>query len=91
MQQKSEKSMYLSKTIGLVLKELREKIPNRSINNVAHEYGLDVGNTSRIENGLIEVKVVTLWKLAEAYKIPLSQLIEIVEKKLPQNFHFFED
>lgn len=91
MQQKSEKSIYLSKTIGLVLKELREKIPNRSINNVAHEYGLDVGNTSRIENGLIEVKVVTLWKLAEAYKIPLSQLIEIVEKKLPQNFHFFED
>lgn len=91
MQQKSEKSIYLSKTIGLVLKELREKVPNRSINNVAHEYGLDVGNTSRIENGLIEVKVVTLWKLAEAYKIPLSQLIEIVEKKLPQNFHFFED
>lgn len=91
MQQKSEKSVYLSKTIGLVLKELREKVPNRSINKIAHEYGLDVGNTSRIENGLIEVKVVTLWKLAEAYKIPLSQLIEIVEKKLPQNFHFFED
>lgn len=91
MQQKSEKSIYLSKTIGMVLKELREKIPNRSINKIAHEYGLDVGNTSRIENGLIEVKVVTLWKLAEAYKIPLSQLIEIVEKKLPQNFHFFED
>lgn len=91
MQQKNEKTIHLSKTIGLVLRELREKIPNRSINNVAHEYGLDVGNTSRIENGLIEVKVVTLWKLAEAYDIPLSKLIKIVENKMPKNFHFFEE
>lgn len=91
MQQKNEKTIQLSKTIGLVLKELRETIPNRSINNVAHEYGLDVGNTSRIENGLIEVKVVTLWKLAEAYGIPLSKLIEIVENKMPKNFHFFDE
>lgn len=91
MQQKSEKTIYLSQVIGSVLKELREKIPNRSINNVAHEYGLDVGNTSRIENGLTEVKVVTLWKLAEAYGIPLSKLIKMVEKKLPKDFHFFED
>lgn len=91
MQQKNEKTIQLSKTIGLVLKELRETIPNRSINNVAHEYGLDVGNTSRIENGLIEVKVVTLWKLAEAYNIPLSKLIEIVENKMPKNFHFFDE
>lgn len=91
MQQKNEKTIYLSKTIGLVLKELREKVPNRSINNVAHEYGLDVGNTSRVENGLIEVKVVTLWKLAEAYGIPLSKLIKLVENKMPKNFHFFEE
>lgn len=91
MQQKSEKTILLSKVIGSILKELREKVPNRSINNVAHEYGLDVGNTSRIENGLIEVKVVTLWKLAEAYDIPLSKLIKLVEQKMPKNFHFFEE
>lgn len=91
MQQKNGKTIQLSKVLGTVLKELREKVPNRSINNVAHEYGLDVGNTSRIENGLIEVKVVTLWKLAEAYDIPLSQLIKLVEDKMPKDFHFFED
>lgn len=91
MQQRNEKTICLSKTIGSVLKELREKVPNRSINNVAHEYGLDVGNTSRVENGLIEIKVVTLWKLAEAYGIPLSELIKMVENKLPKDFHFFED
>lgn len=91
MQQKNKKTVYLSKIIGSVLKELREKVPNRSINKVAHEYGLDVGNTSRVENGLIEVKVVTLWKLAEAYEIPLSKLIKLVENKLPKDFHFFED
>ena len=91
MQQKNEQTQLLSKIIGSTLKELREKVPNRSINNVAHEYGLDVGNTSRIENGLIEVKVVTLWKLAEAYGITLSELIKLIESKLPKNFHLFEE
>ncbi len=91
MQQKSEKSRYLSKIIGSTLKELREKVPNRSINNVAHEYGLDVGNTSRIENGLIEVKVTTLWKLAEAYNISPSEFFKAVENKLPKDFHFYEE
>lgn len=91
MQQKDEKTIYLAKIIGEIVSELRVKNKKCSINKFAHEYELDVGNTSRIENGLIDVKVVTLWKIAEALGIPLSDLTKLVEQKVGKNFHFFDE
>lgn len=90
MQQKDEKTIFLAKIIGEVVNELRTKKQKGSINKFAHEYDLDVGNTSRIENGLIDSKVVTLWKIAEALEMSLSELIKVVEKKLPKDFHFYD-
>lgn len=91
MQQKDNKTKHLAKVIGQVVKELRTEKKKGSINQFAHEYDLDVGNTSRIENGLIDAKVVTLWKIAEALEIPLSQFIKIVEEKIGNDFHFFDE
>lgn len=91
MQQKDDKTKHLAKIIGQVVNELRVENKKGSINQFAHEYDLDVGNTSRIENGLIDAKVVTLWKISEALEIPLSQFIKIVEDKVGKNFHFFEE
>lgn len=90
MQQKDEKTLYLAKVIGEIVNELRVKKQKGSINKFAHEYDLDVGNTSRIENGLIDSKVVTLWKIAEALEMSLSELIKIVEEKVGKDFHFFD-
>ena len=89
MQQKSENTIILARTIGNVLKELR-KSRGLSINNFAHEFDLDVGNTSRIEKGSIEVKLVTLWRIAEALSMPLSELIGLVENKLDKNFRLYD-
>lgn len=91
MQQKDTKTTQLAKVIGEVVNELRINREKGSINKFAHEYDLDVGNTSRIENGLIDAKVVTLWKIAEALEMPLSELIKQVETKLGANFHFHEE
>lgn len=91
MQQRNSKTILLSKTIGQILKEYRIEVAEKSINSVAHEYGLDVGNISRIENGVTEVKLVTLWKLADAYEIPLSVLIQKIESALPKDFHLYEE
>ncbi len=91
MQQRNSKTILLSKTIGQILKEYRIEVAEKSINSVAHEYGLDVGNISRIENGVTEVKLVTLWKLADAYEIPLSVLIQKIEAALPKDFHLYEE
>ena len=90
MQQKDEKTLYLAKVIGQIVSELRVTNQKGSINKFAHEYDLDVGNTSRIENGLIDSKVVTLWKIAEALGMPLSELIQLVEKQVGADFHFFD-
>ena len=91
MQQRNSKTILLSKTIGQILKKYRIEVADKSIKSVAHEYGLDVGNISRIENGVTEVKLVTLWKLADAYEIPLSVLIQKIEAALPKDFHLYEE
>ena len=91
MQQRNSKTILLSKRIGQILKKYRIEVAEKSINSVAHEYGLDVGNISRIENGVTEVKLVTLWKLADAYEIPLSVLIQKIEAALPKDFHLYEE
>lgn len=91
MQQKNEKTKHLAKVIGQVVSELRVKNSKGSINKFAHEYDLDVGNTSRIENGLTDAKVVTLWKIAEALEMPLSKFIKQVEAKLGKDFHFYDE
>ena len=61
-----------------------------SLNQFAHEYDLDVGNTSRVETGIVDVKAVTLWKIAEALNIKPSKLFKIIENKLGNDFHFYE-
>ena len=89
MQQKDKKNLYSAKILGEIIKEHRQK--KCSINQLAHEYDLDVGNTSRIENGLIYAKLVTLWKISEALKTDPSEIIITLENKLGKDFHFFDD
>ncbi len=90
MQQRNEKTIEFAKVVGAMITELRTN-KNLSINKFAHEYGLDVGNTSRIEKGSIEVKLVTFWKIAEALEISPSKLLRIVELRLGKEFHFYEE
>ena len=90
MQQRNEKTLEFAKVVGAMITELRTN-RNLSINKFAHEYGLDVGNTSRIEKGSIEVKLVTFWKIAEALEISPSKLLRIVELRLGKEFHFYEE
>ena len=90
MQQKDEKTSKLAITIGKIIKDYRIKHNKGSINKFAHEYDLDVGNTSRIENGLIDVKLVTLWKISQALGIKTSDIVRMAEKILGEDFIFYE-
>ena len=90
MQQKDEKTVKLAQTLGAIIKDLRQNNLRCSINQFAHEYDLDVGNTSRVEKGSIDVKFVTLWKIAEALHIKLSTLVGILEKELGADFQFYD-
>ena len=90
MQQKDDKTKQLAVVMGSIIRGYRLKNKNCSINQFAHEYDLDVGNTSRIENGLTDVKLVTLWKIAEALGVNTSDLIKKAEKQLGKDFLFYE-
>ncbi len=90
MQQKDEKTLQFANVVGSIITELRSD-KKLSINKFAHEYALDVGNTSRVEKGSIEVKLVTFWKIAEALEISPSKLLNLVEKRLGKNFHFYDE
>ena len=90
MQQKDKKTKELAVRIGQIIKEYRTKNNKGSINQFAHEYDLDVGNTSRIENGLTDVKLVTLWKISEALGVKTSDLIKVAENQLGEDFLFYE-
>jgi len=90
MQHKDKKTILLAETIGKIIKGLRQE-KEYSINKLANEYSLDIGNTSRIEKGSIDVKVVTLWKLSEALAIKPSQIIKMVEDELGEKFLFMEE
>lgn len=88
MQYKNNKTYLLAEAVGCVIKELRIQ-QKYSINKFANEYSLDIGNTSRIEKGAIDVKLVTLWKIAEALSIKPSELIKLIEEKLGDNVFLF--
>lgn len=91
MQQKDAKTELLAKTLGTVITELRVKNKNSSINRFAREYDLDIGNTSRVENGKIDIKFVTLWKISEALGCKTSEIVNLLECRLGKNFHFYEE
>ena len=90
MQQKNEKTQELAQNLGFLIRELRINKLGYSINKFAHEYDLDVGNTCRVENGTIDVKFVTLWKISEALGITLSELVKLLETKMTKEFHFYD-
>lgn len=90
MQYKNKKTENLAKIVGDVIKEYRQK-NNYSITKFAYEYGLDAGNISRLENGKIEVKLVTLWKIAEALNIKPSDIVKSIEKNIDKEFKLIEE
>ncbi len=90
MQQKNEKTQLFANIVGATITKLRSE-KNLSINKFAHEYDLDVGNTSRAERGSIEIKLVTFYKIAEALGMYPSTLLNIIEQNLGNNFHFYDE
>jgi len=90
MQQKNKKTEYLSKKAGKLIKNLRKNFTGDSVNKFAFENDIDKGNLSRLENGLNDPKLSTLWKISEGFKIPLSDVIKKLEQELPKDWHINE-
>ena len=90
MQYKNEKMLHLIKTFGECVRKKRIETTNKSLTLFSYEYDLDSGNMSRIENGHIEPKLTMLWRIAEALGIKLSDLCEMLENSLGDDFFLID-
>ena len=85
MQHHSENSKKLTKSLGDLIRQTR-KDKGISCTKFAYQYDIDKGNLNRIENGIIDSKFTTLWKISEALGIKLADLIKELENELDEDF-----
>lgn len=83
-----EKKKILLCAVGKIIHKKRQLI-KKGINRFSFEYDIGNGLLSRLENGKIDIKITTFWKLANALDVPLKDLILEIEKELPKGFNFY--
>lgn len=90
MQQDSEKLIYFKQKVGEVVKKVRlsKKI---SQNRFANEFDIDRGNLSKLENGILNCRIATAWKISEAANIKFSDFAKLLEKELGENFKLMDE
>lgn len=91
MQYKDNKILQLNKVLGLIIKDIRIKKTGLSCSKLANEYGLDRGNLNRVENGLVDSKISTIWKASEALGLKFSEVAKILEENLPKDFTLIDE
>ncbi len=85
MQRHSDKSLQLTKKLGVVIRKLRTQ-KKVSCTKFAYQFDIDKGNLNRIENGLIDCKFTTLWKISVALGVKLTDIIDALEDELGESF-----
>lgn len=84
------KKEILLKAIGDVINEKRTEI-KKGILLLSYEYDLPSNSLERIEKGLRDPQLTTLWKIVNALGMDFVEFIETVNKKLPQGFKLTDD
>lgn len=87
--QNSKKAEIVFKTLVKVIRREREK-QNKSLRILADEYDIQKSLLSRLENGVNEPKLISIWTISEALNMPVSSLLRLVEEELPRGFTFVE-
>lgn len=72
-----------------IIKEYRLK-QHKSISLIANEINLSKSIWSDLEKGIKDPQVSTLWRIAEALNVSLSQIIKKLEIKAKDNINFIE-
>ncbi len=84
-----ENKKYLQTKLGDLIKKERLKT-NKSISLLSAEIGLTKSILADTEKGIKDPQLSTLWRLAQGLNVPLSDLIEELEKELGKHFSLIE-
>lgn len=88
-QRESKKADLIFSLLAKELKTERKK-QQKSIRLLAYEFDIQKSLISRLENGINEPKLISLWTLCEALNIKPSELLKRVEEDLPEDFSLIE-
>lgn len=86
----SAKAEIIYKTLGEVIRYERIK-QNKSQRILADEFDIEKSLISRLENGVNEPKIVSLWSICDALGITMDYLFKQVREKLPADFSLIEN
>lgn len=85
-----EKQAILMQAISSVIKEF-VKNSGKSGRKISEEYDIGLGVISKLERNIVnDVKISTLWKLANALDIKPNLLFDKICDNLPNDFNFYE-
>lgn len=83
----TEKKKIFNKTLGQVIKKLRT---DNNLSVRATAYSIDLSKTTILlaENGSLDPQITTFCRLAEAFNLKPSELLNMIENELPANWSF---
>ena len=84
------KKEILLKAVGEVINS-RRTAKNKGILLLSYEYDLPSNSLERIEKGLRDPQLTTLWKIVNALDMDFIEFIETVNRKLPEGFKLTDD
>ncbi|MDO5438400.1 MAG: helix-turn-helix transcriptional regulator, partial [bacterium] len=82
------KKRIIYSSVGKAVKRLRG---NKSQFMLGAEYDIPSSVLSDLERGVKDPQLTTLFKLANAFNLSVSDFLKEVEKELPENFSIGED
>jgi len=88
-EQYKKKRQELSKALSEVINDLRQN-NHKSANLFANEIEISKTTILKIEKGLLDPQLSTFCRISSALNILPSELFSLIEKKLPQNWNFFD-
>lgn len=86
----TKKSALIFELLAEELKKERES-QNKSLRLLAYEYDIQMSLLSRLENGVNEPKLISIWTVSEALGIKPSELLKRIEDKLPADFSLIDN
>lgn len=80
----NNKKLLQNKIAKIINKHRIQK--NKSISLISAEIGMTKSMWADLERGIKDPQISTLWRIAEALEIPLSEIIKELEKNLNEDF-----
>ncbi len=84
-----ENSGLIFEALAKVIRTRRESL-GKSQRVLADEFAFQRSLLSRLENGVNEPKLVSIWTVSEALGLRPSELIKMVEDELPEGFSLID-